>query len=202
MERKRLRQAAKCPVEIFAKMDEVLQEDCRKRRKLNDEYQKAMSSAKEKYALEKRVADGKENIGKLSAEIKRIEAVVAAMSSEKVYSPEMLGQGKRKGGRKEHKDNRYDTLERVRRIGKLNADQCGQWDFFKTHWDRAQANVHGENWGKVFAEMIQGVLQRLLEGESDAFALFVKNETDRVLGDRGALVVPGIGGYIGQGSCY
>ena len=114
----------------------------------------------------------------------------------------MLGQGRAKGGNKEHRLNRYEVLERVRRVGKLTEDQKGQWDFFKTQWDVAQASAIGTNWGQVFAENIQEVLFKILQGETDAFSEFVKMETDRVLGEKGALVVPGFptSTDIGQGS--
>ena len=191
-EKKRLYQVSNSPAEVFAQMEEQLQGDMKKRRILQEEYQKAMSQAKEKHELQKKVSEGKSNYNKLSAEMKRIEAVVAAMTSEKVYSPEMLGQGKSKGGNKEHRQNRYDALERARRIGGITEDQKGQWDFFKTHWDDAQATEHGENWGQVFAESVNGVLLQMLHGEADAFSKFVKAETDRVLGAKRALVVPGI----------
>ena len=103
----------------------------------------------------------------------------------------MLGQGRAKGGNKEHRQNRYDVLERVRRVGNLTEDQKGQWEFFKTQWDAAQASAIGTNWGQVFAENLQEVLLKMMHGESDAFSKFVKKETDRVLGGKGALLAPG-----------
>ena len=191
VERKRLRDQSKCPAEVFARMDAMLQVDLTKRRRLQEEYQKAMSHAKEKHFLQKKVAECKGHYKQISQEMKRIEAVVAALSHPKVFSPEMLGLGKPRGGNKEHRHNRYDVLERVRRLGGLTEDQKGQWEFFKTHWDDAQANEHGVGWGQRFAETLQSVLLKMLHGEPDAFSKFVKCESDRVLGTKGALVAPG-----------
>ena len=193
IERKRLHQVSKCPAEVFARMDEMLKGDLNKRRKLQEEYQKAVSQAKEKHALQKKVSECKSNFNKLSAEMKRIEAVVAALTSQKAFSAEMLGQGRAKGGNKEHMLNRYEVLERVRRVGKLTEDQKGQWDFFKTQWDAAQASEIGKGWGLLFGEYMQDVLLKILHGDSDAFSKFVKSETDRVLKGNGvlALVAPG-----------
>ena len=56
----------------------------------------------------------------------------------------------------------------------------------------AQAIANGENWGKQIAEIVQGVLYEMLHGDGDAFSKFVKRETDRILGEKGVLVVPGI----------
>ena len=55
-----------------------------------------MSQTKEKHALQKKVSECKSNFNKLSAELKRIEAVVAALTSQKAFSAEMLGQGRAK----------------------------------------------------------------------------------------------------------
>ena len=54
-----------------------------------------------------------------------------------------------------------------------------------------KAEEEGVNWGRVFAENMQGVLDRMLNGEETAFSQFVKQETDRVLITTGALVAPG-----------
>ena len=151
-----------------------------------------MSQAKETYAMQKKHSKCKSALQDLNVEIKRIEAVVTALTSEKVFSPEMLGAGKARGGNKDHKLNRYQVLDRLRRIGNLTQQQNSQWDFFKTHYDEAQANARGENWGQEFAEIVQGVLLEMLHGDKDAFSKFVKRETDRVLEGRVALVVPGI----------
>ena len=150
-----------------------------------------MAQTKEKLALEKKLSDSKANFRKLSAELKRIEAVVTALASSKAYSVEMLGQNKARGGTNEHRKNRYDVLERVRRVGNLTEAQNGQWELFKTRWDALKAEEEGENWGRRFAENMQGVLDRLLNGEETAFSQFVKQETDRVLITTGALVAPG-----------
>ena len=103
----------------------------------------------------------------------------------------MLAQGGAKGGVKAHQQNRYDALERLRRVGHFTEDQKGQWKLFKTSWDEAQATEHGANLGKVFAESINSVLFNLLHGERDAFSKVVKNGIERVSGEKGALVVPG-----------
>ena len=162
-----------------------------KRRKLRDEFQNAVAQTRQKKALEKQVAECTATFKHCNAELKRIEAVVAAMSTSKAFSPEMLGFGRKSGGLIEHKKNRYECLERLRRIGNLTDAQKGQWDFFKTQWDNVMANERGVNWGQEFAEILQEVSIKMLRGDSDAFSNFVKDETDRKLGGTGAFVAPG-----------
>ena len=183
-EQKRVWQAKRKQADIFTQMDAILQADDSKRRRLKDEYDKAMSQAKEKCRLERQLSEGRN--------FKHIHSVVTELASPKPYSPEMLGQGKKGGGTKDHRQNRWETLERVRRLAYLTPEQIGQWEFFKTEWDSAQANEHGMEWGKIFAESIQAVLYKLLEGDTNAFSQWVKDEWDRVLSRTGALVIPGI----------
>ena len=175
----------------LAGLDSMLEEENCKRRRLRSDYETAMSHAKEKFHLHKQLTESKLHVCKLTADIKRIDAVVAALTSRKVFDPEMLGQGRSQGGLREHRQNRFDVLERVRRIGNLTADQTLQWEFFKTQWDYDQAAEHGVDWGGIFAQSIQGILHKFLDGEDDAFSKFVKKETDRVLGDPDGLVVAG-----------
>ena len=53
------------------------------------------------------------------------------------------------------------------------------------------AEIHGEGWAELFAQMMQQVLNDLGEGKSNALSLFMHNETRRVLSDTPALFVPG-----------
>ena len=106
---------------------------------MKSNYEKAVSQTKERHALQRKLSEGKLNVKKLNEDLKRVEAVVTALAKEKVYSPEMLGQGRLRGGHREHRQNRNDALERVRRLGNLTEEQNGQWEFFKTEWDAAQA---------------------------------------------------------------
>ena len=191
VERKHLHQVSKRQAELFSRMDAVLRADIDQRRELQDEYQKAVSQAKEKHLMDAKSKESKGKFSKLTAELKRIDAVVTAMTHQKTFSTQMLGQGRPNGGNKEHRLHRYDVLERVRRVGSLTGEQNGQWEFFKTQWDGAQATVFGANWGNRFAEIIHAVLVKILHGDAHAFSEFVKIETDRVLGDAGALVAPG-----------
>ena len=124
--------------------------------------------------------------------MKRVEAVVAAMQAQKAFSPQMLGQGRPHGGTREHMKNRHEVLERLRRIGPLTEQQKGQWEYFKNHWDAAQAETIGPEWGLIFAEQMNQVQLELLRGDQNAFSDFVKRETDRVLYATGVLVVPGV----------
>ena len=58
-------------------------------------------------------------------------------------------------------------------------------------WRRPRAEAKGEEWAKLFAEIIQSVIQDLEAGKTNALSEFMYNETRRVLGEVPVLVVPG-----------
>ena len=111
------------------------------------------------------------------------EAVLTAMEEVKVYSLEMLGKGKKRGGPPQHQKARLEVLQRLRKAAELSPEQTSQWEYFKTTWDREMAEAHGEDWAELFAEMVQQVLNDLGEGRSNALSVFMHNETKRVLAD-------------------
>ena len=105
----------------------------------------------------------------------------------------MFGQGRKNGGTKEHKAHRHDALERIRRISCLTPEQEGQWDFFKAAYDDRMAFIHQEEWGCVFGQIMQCVLDKMLEGNATAFSEFIASETVRALTDVETLTTPGMG---------
>ena len=64
---------------------------------------------------------------------KAAEAVATAMEFTKVFAPHMLGGGKKKVGTKEHKNNRFDVLERVRRDSELKPNKQANGNSSKSH---------------------------------------------------------------------
>ena len=127
------------------------------------------------------------------AEYEKAAAVVTANNVHKTFTPTMFGQGRKNGGTKEHKAHRHDALERIRRISCLTPEQEGQWDFFKAGYDNKMAFIHQEEWGCLFGQIMQGVLDKVLEGNATAFSEFIASETVRVLIDVETLTIPGMG---------
>ena len=118
--------------------------------------------------------------------------MVAAMEQMRVYSLDMLGQGKKKGGTQAHQKARMQVLQALRKASELSPEQTSIWEYFKTEWDSRMAAIHGEDWAQLFAEMVQKVVNDLQDGRREALSQFVHNESRRVLGDAPALILPGI----------
>ena len=54
------------------------------------------------------------------------------------------------------------------------------------------AEAKGEEWGALFAEIVQHVLDELSAGNRNALSDFMHRETQRILGAIPALRVPGV----------
>ena len=53
------------------------------------------------------------------------------------------------------------------------------------------ADKHGENWAKIFAEEMQELTNKLVEGHTGAVSEFMYSESKRCLSDIPCLAVPG-----------
>ena len=86
------------------------------------------------------------------------------------------------------KKRRFEVLDRLARGGAgLSPGQRNDWSWFCHAWDSAMVKEHKDNWGTVFSEWMQNVLE---SGEGNAFSKFVFNESRRVFKDVAALHVP------------
>ncbi len=110
-----------------------------------------MQQKREKARVERVLKEAKAKLQRARKEQRVAEAVVTAMEEVKVYSLEMLGKGKKKGGVQQHQKARAEVLERLRRAAELSAAQTSAWDFFKNTWDQGMAEAHGENLAELFA---------------------------------------------------
>ena len=141
-------------------------------------------------SLQKQVADAKELLKKRKAQVLEAENLLEMKHAFKTFSPEMLGNGHAKGAGALGRKRRHEVLDRMSHTGTgLSAGQKNSWDWFKDSWDEAMLSEHEAEWGAVFAEYIQGVLERLDKGTTNAFSLFVQDESKRVLGMAPALLV-------------
>ena len=82
-------------------------------------------------------------------------------------------------------------LERLRRAAVFTPDQMTQWEDFKINWDREMADAHGDNGAVVFAEFVQHVLTDLREGRTNSMSVLMRIETNRLVAETPALLVPG-----------
>ena len=142
-------------------------------------------------SLQKEIADAKELLKKRKAQVLEAENLLEMKHAFKTFSPEMLGHGHAKGAGAAGRKRRHEVLDRMAHTGTgLSAGQKNDWAWFKDSWDEAMLSEHTAEWGGVFAQYIQGILDRLDKGATNAFSLFVQDETKRVLAMVPALQVP------------
>ena len=105
------------------------------------------------------------------------------------FTPDALGQGYKIAGGAKGKQRRFEVLYRLARIkAGLSAGQKNDWQWFKEAWGGAMVDEYKDNWGSTFASWMQRVVD---DDRSNAFSVFVYNETARVLHGTMALYVPG-----------
>ena len=109
----------------------------------------------------------------------------------KTFTPVMLGQGQKKGGGAQYQKARQEALNRVRSCARLSPEQQNDWKFFAATWDSRMAEAHSEDWGGLFAEILQNILDTLEEGHLEALSEFMHKESTRILGQVETLRVPG-----------
>ena len=144
---------------------------------------------KEKLNNEKRVAELKreakelqERTAKARKQLKDATDMVETQDALKSFSPDMLGEGRARGGGAMYRARRMDLLDRLVRHGAaFTPQQRNDWKWFKDAWDHAMSEHHNKEWGSIFAGIVQGVLDKLEANDVTAVSEFMYDETRRVL---------------------
>ena len=118
-----------------------------------------------------------------------MESIACCRHAVNNFTLEALGAGTENAGGARARNNRFEVLDRLARLGAgLSAGQKNDWTWFKAAWDKEMVNEHEDRWAKRFSERMQSVLE---DECSNAFSTFVYKETCRVFHDTAALHVPG-----------
>lgn len=156
------------------------------------DFQEMCEQKRQKANADQEIKQAAAKLKRVRKENRQAEAVVAAREAVKSFSPAMLGHGKKKGGTDKYQKARHEVMTRVRAIAELSLDQENDWQYFSSTWDETRAEAHGEEWGQLFAEIMQNVVNELQEGNATALSEFMRRETERILGDVGVLIIPGV----------
>jgi hypothetical protein len=121
--------------------------------------------------------------------IKEMESTRASVHAIKTFTLDALGAGSPNAGGPKARNRRWEVLERLARMkAGLSAGQRNDMPWFKEAWDQAMVTQHGTEWAALFSAWVQNVLD---DERSNAFSVFVYNETRRVFQGTSALHVPG-----------
>ena len=157
------------------------------------EQDQAIAERKEKWRdAQRAIAAEKEATKQLQVKrqkLQELESVTACKHAIKNFTLEELGKGTNNAGGVKGRKNRWEVLDRIARLkAGLSAGQRNDWQWFKEAWDKAMVTEHGADWPEQFATWMQQVLT---DPRSNAFSIFVYNETCRVFKGAAALQVPG-----------
>ena len=120
--------------------------------------------------------------------VRERESVLATRHAFKTFTLEVLGAGRKDAGGATGRKRRHEVLDRLAqlKVG-LSPGQRNDWLWFKEAWDEKMVAEHQADWASVFSGWMQAVLN---DTRSNAFSIFVHNETARVLSGTMALCVP------------
>ena len=65
----------------------------------------------------------------------------------------------------------------------MTPQQRNDWCWFKDEWGEKMSELHNQTWGMEFAQICQGLLEKLQAGERNVFSEFMYSETRRHLSD-------------------
>ena len=136
-------------------------------------YRESLRQKREHIVIQHMLNEGKQKLAKLRKNETSIEAAQNIHDQVKRYSLEKLGFGHKTGGTAAHKKERKNVLSRLRGCGGLSAEQDANFEWFIEEWDRVNADQHGENWAKIFAEEMQELTNKLVEGDMVAVSEFM-----------------------------
>ena len=120
---------------------------------------------------------------RVKAQLREAKDLVAAKEALKSYTPDMLGEGRPRGGGAAFRTRRQEVLDRLLTHGNLTPQQRNDWNWFKEEWDKVMADTHGISWGSEFAKICQGLLEQVRAGQTSAVSEFMYSETRRCLSD-------------------
>ena len=155
------------------------------------EYKESLRQKRESTEISKMLNDGKVKLAKLRKDEASVEAAKKINEQMKRYSLDAMGAGNKSGGTAAHKKVRRDVLMRLRGCGGLSAEQDANFLWFIDEWDRVNADAKAGGWAKIFAEEMQNLTNKLIDGDTVAVSHFMYEEMKRCLSHVPCLMVPG-----------
>ena len=175
---------------VIQEMKAILDAEEETYRRDRVEFQEQMRQTREKDRVRKELACASAQLKETRAKIREAEAAVAAKEQFKKYIEEMLGHGKRKGGGAHCHRARMEVMNRLRKVADLSPEQTADWEYFKTAYDQAMVDAVGKDWGRMFSQIVQQIIEDVVAGKTNALSEFMYNETLRVLPKVVALTLP------------
>ena len=59
---------------------------------------------------------------------------------------------------------RMEVMNRLRKVADLSPEQTADWEYFKTAYDQAMLNAMGKDWGRIFSQIMQQIIDDVVAG--------------------------------------
>ena len=174
-------------IALARQQDEEDARDRKRARLVEDANAKTLTAVR----LRQQIKQASELLKRRQQQVLEAETLLETRHAVKQFSLGDLGHGRSRGGGAASKKRRLEVLDRLAHIGQgLSAAQKNDFSWWKDAWDEKMLQEHAENWPKVFAEWVQKVLDDCSADITNAFSIFVHDETRRCFHDDFALRVP------------
>ncbi len=113
--------------------------------------------------------------------LQRASLVVECPNSVNRFETSDFGQGHPKGSTAEHTKNRMQVLKWFRlRFPPLPQEQANYWEWSKLRWGKTRQRRFNDSvkgaWGAQFKNKIVALLQRLRDGDINAFSRWMADQ--------------------------
>ena len=190
-EKRRMREVSRVDPDVLlglARAADVVRAAEEKRRLAIEDANRSVTT---RQRLRQEIKDAEKLLKKRKDQIAEQEQIAEARHVVKMFRLDFLGDGQRGCGGAAGRKRREEVLERMAQIGSgLSPQQRNDWVWFREAWERKMHEEHGDEWVKLFVGWVQGVLNQIHDGTTNAFSMFVYTETVRCFGGVLGLVLP------------
>ena len=160
----------------------------RRQKRIIDEANAEMKQLRDEAVKEAEQA--KSQLKKRKAALAALENLLESKQAIKRFPEHALGVGHPTGGGAQGRKARHEVLDRIACTGAgLSQPQKNDWAWFKDSWDHKMVQQYAAEWGGKFTSWMQEILNRIEDGVSNAFSVFVNSETRRCFSDCKGLVI-------------
>jgi hypothetical protein len=143
----------------------------------------ALAAKQATKAALKEAKEQQQQLQRIKAQLRDAQDLIAAKDALKSYTPDMLGEGRPRGGGAAYRIRRHEVLDRLLTHANLTPQQRNDWAWFKDEWDKKMSEIYNQTWGSEFAQICQGLLNKVQAGDSTVFSEFMYSETRRHLSE-------------------
>ena len=117
------------------------------------------------------------------------QALADAQNSLRTFTVKCLGQGAEGANEfKKARANRFVVMDRLQKLGAgLSQAQRADFPWFKEAYDKAMFEQYDHLWPEQFMAMVQLIMDKIEQGTSNYFSMWVHSETKRLFSEENTI---------------